>query len=779
MTETTQHQHAGNAGDSEYDAYLARVRARFGASTSLGPLFTTNVAPAALWEKYLSSFPPDQQQHHNCNACRHFIQRFGGLVVIDAAGNITPAVWDETDAYGPYVLGVERMANMVKRAKVTGVFVSGEQILGYPHTGAWRHLHVHFANVHRDQTKEPHQLATEKLQNFGTLRRGLDEFDRAVVAQAVQILESGGLYRGEKVLGAAKWLLALHDARQGKVGAELANVTWLAVATAPAGFCAPRSSMIGTLLEDIAAGLPVADIQRRFADKMDPAQYQRAQAAPKAGQIDAAERAVEALGIAPAFARRYAVAADMRGILWTPSDVVAHPQTTATAKGVFAGLKEAPAAAAALDIPAKKMTWEKFQRDVLPGAAVIEYRVPSMGPFCALTAAQDLNAPPILQWDDAGPAEDPLGQRNTVSWSFPSPPARADEWSLQAGALARVRMIVQSPNLWNDRAGRFAHQGKGAFLLLEGARDNRGMPGGGLFSEHLRSELKPYRSTIEAHMNRLTVAGADDQDAAGFGIGLFDGNEFAETAAPKAAAGIPAGAAPERIHVILLADDSGSMRSYIDAARRAMSSLLAAVRGMPGKVDVTFIRFGTSASLMSDRAPLSNIEGIERHMSGGSGGTALNDALGDAISRATGWSDAYDEKVSYFLGVVTDGEEIDSRRYTMGSLRQLVERVTATGRWTVTLAGAGRNPRNYADAIGIPPGNVTTFTANERGFAEMGTIYAASTQTMSANYMRGARASTSFFAAAPGRQAMGKDHPVLLVTSKSGARLAYELDRWE
>lgn len=763
----------GTTEDVHYQAFLQRVSGRFVFNSAGRPVFMTDAAED-LWTLYIESFPEGaERQHHTCNACRHFIQRYGALVTIDADGKTLPVMWELTDAYGPYMQGVARLMHRVGEAKVTGVFLHASSVLGHPVTGEWQHLHATNPKVFYSPTQSAGQAMAEKREDFKNVKRALAEFTPATVQTAMQLLTSEALYRAEKVIGPARWLGDLHAAIATKQGAARDNAIWLAIATAPAGYAHPRSSMIGTLLEDIAAGMTFDQVSKRFAAKMNPTAYQRTTAAPRAGQIDAAERAVEALGIAPAFARCYATEAEIAtaGVLWQPSEVrqAAAPAAPAAA-GVFDHLKPAPAAAPVMDIPPKTITWEKFAREALPGAAKIEYRVPLVGPFCALTAAVDPEAPPILQWDEPE-------RRNTASWSFPNPPARAEEWSLEAGSLVPVQIIVNTPNQWHD-AERYAQHGKGVILMLEGAKDTRDVPGGGLFMEHLRSDLKPYRSTIEAHMNRMKVVHVGDAHPCAFGIGLMAGHEFTETAAPKIETGSVTAASPDRVHVILVVDDSGSMASYISAARGAMRQLLNAVRSMPGIVDVTFVKFGDYATMITDRMPLDHLEGAERHMNARSGNTALNDTLIEHIRRAQSFPDAQLPGTSFFLGVVTDGEENHSHR-SIGHVAATVRAAIATGRWTIAFAGAGYNARAYARDIGVPDGNITTFEASVRGFEDVGTRYAASTQSLGAAYARGAKSSTTFFAAAPGAQAMGTDHPVLLVTNKSGSQNAYAIDRWD
>lgn len=82
-----------------YDNFIRRMTLRLDEVTHDGALqlFTTDTAK--LYAAYLDSFSdPALRQYHNCHCCRQFIERFGGLVVIDAAGDTVPVMWDPTDA---------------------------------------------------------------------------------------------------------------------------------------------------------------------------------------------------------------------------------------------------------------------------------------------------------------------------------------------------------------------------------------------------------------------------------------------------------------------------------------------------------------------------------------------------------------------------------------------------------------------------------------------------------------------------------------------------------
>jgi len=501
----------GNHADADYDGFLARVQARFLSSIEGGaaPLFETDAAD--LWGAYLGTFGPAPaegeaatplRQYHTCHACRQFVERFGGLVAVDAAGMTAPAIWHEDDAPDAYKPAIAAMARLVRKAKVTGVFLSSDRVWGTPETGVWHHLALTppAAILHKRATLTAGQAMAEKREDFKTVMHALNEFTQPHLELALTLLKTDALYRGEKVLGQAEWLHGLHVARAAAHGSAKANAVWRAIATAPAGFCHPRSSMIGTLLEDIAAGMEFSEVSRRFAAKMHPLAYQRPQAAPTAGAIAAAEKIMQQLGAAGSLARRLARLDEVQA-LWKPTP----PKDAPAAEGVFGHMKPKGAEAApSMTIPAQTMTWDKFQRTVLPTAERIEFRAPSVGAYTALVTAVNANAPPILQWD----RED---ARNPVSWYFWNGGSSAASFGLAAGAFVPVEAIAFKPSMWN---GGNEHQGQGVLFVLAGARESK-QAGAALFPEILKAEFHGIRSVIEAYSRGANIEGMKEPHAAG------------------------------------------------------------------------------------------------------------------------------------------------------------------------------------------------------------------------------------------------------------------------
>lgn len=506
----------GTVSDGDYDAFLRRLNQRFTNNVGEGkPLFTTDVDTDALWASYLDAFGNAiDRQHHNCHCCRHFIQRFGGLVFIDPeTGLTTPAIWNVDDADDFYKPAIKAMSKLVLRAKVNGIFLSSDKVWGTPETGVWHHLSVKppVSMVYKDRLLTAGQKMAERREDYGTVSRALGEFTLPMVDQAMKLLATDALYRSEKVIGQARWLQQLHQARDGVSKPNRNNITWLAVALAPAGFCHPRSSMVGTLLEDIAAGMDFDDVSKRFAAKMHPLQYQRPQAAPAAGAIKAAEETFKKLGAERSLERRF-VRLDEVQALWKPKAT----EKKSASGGLFGhlntkGTKTGRSSVGDMKTPPVKMTWDKFQRSVMPTAELIEvYLGHSRYSMSALVTAVHDDAPPILQWDTDE-------QRNPVSWYVWHGGSTPSHFGLQAGEFHKVSAITLKPSMWYNSS--LEHQGNGVMFVIDGARESR-QAGNAIFPECLKAEFRAVRSVIEAYSKNATIEGMDEPHV----CGLLQGN---------------------------------------------------------------------------------------------------------------------------------------------------------------------------------------------------------------------------------------------------------------
>lgn len=486
------------------DGYEILERSVIAKLASIGdvPLFTTDASN--LWNCYLGGIPEASRQHYNCHACQAFIERYGGLAAITENGEVEPVMWAE---YVPTLFqkSISSMRYAIKKAKVTGVFLSKDKVLGTPQTGQWTHLSAVNAMPYQSSLRAASEKMAEKKADFILLKTSVSEYPIAAIDQALLLLKSDALYRSEKVLGIAEWFKALHDATSCQKNSKLRdNLIWRAVALAPPGYCHVKNTMIGTLLDDIVSGMGFDQASQRFAAKMHPLQYQRPQAAPSAGNIERAEKLVESLGIARSLVRRFARFDEIQCV-WKPQ---AAPEEAAKGR-VFSHLTpKGKSHMPDMDVPPISITWRKFSEEVLPDVISMSLMVKCRDNFTAILTAEHMDAPPILQWDL-------IEHRNPCSWYVYHGGSPASQWGLVTG-YQKVTAICYKPSMWHEG---YEHQGKGLVFVLNGAKDSKKNQGNALFPETLKADLREVRSVIEAYSKSAEILGYEEASACGLAWG--------------------------------------------------------------------------------------------------------------------------------------------------------------------------------------------------------------------------------------------------------------------
>ncbi len=484
--------------EADYAALLASVHDAFGDGSAL--LFETNAAD--LYALYLDNLP-DEREVHTCTACRKFIEHFGGLVTLDESGKSTSAFWCVANVPEFYGASVAAMQREVERARVTAPFISSEPRYGMPKTGTWTHFAATppKSRIYKHALLSAGQAMAARREDFRTVASALADFTPAMLTEALRLLQAEKLVRSERFVAPVSWLLDLNTRRaSAKDSRRRDNILWSAIAIAPDGYCHPRASVVGSLLEDIASGLSFGDVKARFDAKLHPLQYQRPQAAPSAGAIALAEKTFEAMGLTPALERRWARLDEIETI-WRPVCSAGK----APAGGVFGHLtpKGAAGPIGVPGMPPVTMTWDKFTRTVLSGALAIECNVPSHGNFIAMTTAVNADAPPLLKWN------------NPFAWYVYHGGSPAQQWGLSSG-WRKVEALSRSPTAWGENAPTFLHEG--VIIVLEGAQDMRN-ESACLFPETLRNELHGVRSVIEAYSHRAKLGDAGGPAASGLHLG--------------------------------------------------------------------------------------------------------------------------------------------------------------------------------------------------------------------------------------------------------------------
>lgn len=496
MSTTTSYQHSH---DIDYHALLDTVQDFFSNETNgVSVLFTTQAAD--LWNIYLEGVNEDRQVH-NCTACRHFIERYGNLVKVTPEGTLQSVIWPR-DVGGFYGKAFKFLAEEVESHKISGVFLSPLPTWGTPETGKWRHFAVYppKSMIWKSRAQNAGQAMAGMLERRRIVQQALADFQPPELDQALRVLKADAVNRSEKFVAPVQWLRDLHNLPKGRARD---NLMWYAIATAPEGYCHPRSAVTGTLLEDIKEGLDFEIIRKRFNEKVHPLAYQRPTAAPTSGNIKRAEKLIEDMGLAPALERRFAALDDLT-LWWTPNELTADKKPS---KGVFSHLKPKDLAEVkSVDLPKRTMTWEKFKALMLDNETADELQllIPTRGHYVALTAPVNADAPSLFKWD------------NTLAWYVYPSGSHSHQWGLTPTTWATVTGISDFPTMYGNQPQTFI-SGTGCILILEGCVD-QGDAGNGLFPECLKNELHEVRATIEAYSKSAKLEGRESASACGWDV---------------------------------------------------------------------------------------------------------------------------------------------------------------------------------------------------------------------------------------------------------------------
>ena len=733
------------AGDGDFKMLRRLMQETFAAIPVTDPLFL--VESADLFDIFLGALPANLRQHYTCRTCRHFVNRFGGLVTVQPDGSLRSAIWPSQDklqhpALGPFVASIIAVQNAAAERSVNQALVTADITLGTPMANGWDHFAIQLQKqrVHVSPLKSVDAQRAEHQQEQDMLTRGLAEFGATQIQRAIDMLKSGALQRPEKGLPMAEWVLAQSLRVLTTLKADQrSNLLWLISRTAPAGFNHIRSGMLGTLLDDIVKGTPQAQTVARWNALTDPSQYMRAQTAPAAGNLRRAETIIQQMEAAGSLQRRYCVRADVTETLWSKPASEGLRPNAAVNYPVFGHIQpkqKATPQPQTYDVPAQTMTWEKFARTLLSDATNIELHVPQKAQLAALVTAVNPEAPSLLQWN------------NPVSVYAAQSPTQA--WNLRPGDWASVDFITPMPYHWSGNAA--PNQKPGVLLALQGCRDVNRTSGGGFLPEFLRSEYREIRASLDAYARQAVVAGRDAAEACG--LALMKTSDVAQRPTATTAA-----------QIILVFDESGSMSSHLyQVNRQAETIRQQLLRTMPD-AQVQVIRFGSTVQT-SRSVPARLLSTIR--VGSDLGSTALNDALLYATQQAVA------SPVPTLIYLFTDGDENASRN-NVYVVSDAVSSAMATGRVSYGCVGP-RSATSTFSQMGIPLGAIRTWDGQRADLDAVTQQVAQGIQAYTEAIASGRTAIDDFFSAPVSGFGDGVE---LRVTLRSGARQVVTLDRWD
>lgn len=394
----------------EFYQFKKDVEAAFVKMMEAGKLFVVDVDNDLLWMGYLLSFPEgEEQQSHNCNACKSFIRHMGKAVSIDPVTYEIKTFWD--DVHTPrYEKTAADLAKLVKEAAICNIFMQDmNEFHGCDHniqrlpdgnTRQWNHLYVNIPVTYRfnERTSRFDSLAAFKgdvVARRNVFMRSLTELKTEVVETVIDLIEDNNLYRGSEFLKNLQEFLKVKKSVEGI--ANLENYCWLHYDNPIAKI---RNTAMGTLLINLSEGMDLEKAVKTYENIMAPTNYKRPNALITKKQIAEAQKKVEELGLVDALPRRHAQVEDIsvNDVLFVNRD---------TAKRMIGGSMLDMLSADKPVNPkeftkATEITIEQFLKDILPGSTNIEALVENnhISNFVTLTAPVNKDAGNLFKWNN-------------------------------------------------------------------------------------------------------------------------------------------------------------------------------------------------------------------------------------------------------------------------------------------------------------------------------------------------------------------------------------------
>lgn len=201
-------------------------------------------------------------------------------------------------------------------------------------------------------------------------------------------------------------------------------------------------------------------------------------------------------------------------------------------------------------------------------------------------------------------------------------------------------------------------------------------------------------------------------------------------------------------HVVFIVDRSGSMEDYWDETMKSFRATFNGIRGQTIRTGqdttITFVGFGSRIEFTETSKPIKDFV-LPGNLRPNLGGTALFDAVGEAITKVAGFSDIDDENVSVMVIVLTDGQENSSHRFGHDVLRRMIKEKQATDRWSFAFLTPPGDEEALINALGLHRNNVMAWEQSTDGAKKAGAAMSGGIGRYYATRSAGQRSTTNFF----------------------------------
>ncbi len=170
--------------------------------------------------------------------------------------------------------------------------------------------------------------------------------------------------------------------------------------------------------------------------------------------------------------------------------------------------------------------------------------------------------------------------------------------------------------------------------------------------------------------------------------------------------------------IVFVLDRSGSMAGLEKDTIGGFNAMIDKQKREAGQAYVSTVLFSTRSQVLHDRVDVHQVQPMTLHDYVPGGGTALLDAIGDAIHHIGNvhkYAREEDRPEHTLFVITTDGMENASRRYTLADVRMRIERQKEKYGWEFLFLGANIDAVETASQLGIGADRAADFHADSLG----------------------------------------------------------------
>ncbi len=411
-------------------------------------LFLVEAPGGFFWDTFINGLPAELQPEYTCNACRSFLQHFGGLVVITPGGR--QSIWD-FEAPAPFDKIVKELHELAMSFPIRDVLIAETPKLGIDHNNGlnaagevvtWHHLSAVLprqlvTRVGADTTIDT--LRGEIRTRKQTLKRALTELKSNAVQTVLELIAQGSLYKGEENQHLVQKFAGL-QAQYALIAREQDqdDFCWQKAAVkANEQVCGIRTTSIGTLIEELSEGKTLDNAVTAYEKKTAPENYKRPKALVTQAQIDKAERDLQDLGLTSALHRRFANFHDLdvTNCLFIDRSSPGAVSVLGSMLGDMAAVN--PKTLAKME----SVTLDTFIHQILPTATKVEYLLENRHEPNLMSLITSLNQtdPTLFKWN------------NNFSWSYNNGLADSAMKQRVKAAGGNVQGVLRFSIQWNHK----------------------------------------------------------------------------------------------------------------------------------------------------------------------------------------------------------------------------------------------------------------------------------------------------------------------------------------